>query len=161
MFHPIIYAWSKLTYRLYVPQLCTFLVQLPTFTIIKKLRFKSPGFYVLELLASSSGMLFCSQMLPQNTTRKSPSHWLSPSFHTSPFLICIHVSFSSSIGAPTHTLWMCGRLAELRWKTASHLKSSGVVSHETVLRSAQCSVTMAWLYSRALIWHQTGQLLLT
>lgn len=65
------------------------------------------------------------------------------------------------IREPTHTPSMRSRLAELRWKTAGHLKSSGVVSHEMVLSSAQCSVTMAWLYSRALIWHQTGQSLLT
>lgn len=35
--------------------------------------------------------------------------------------------------------------------------SSGVDSHEKILRSPQRCVTMAWLYCGALILHQTGQ----
>lgn len=85
-----------------------------------------------------------------------PSHsvQVSPHLTSPPFLISIHAGSSSSTGEQTHTFWTHSRLAEPQWESEGHLKSSGVVSHEMVLSSTQRSVTMAWLYSGALILHQ-------
>lgn len=105
-------------------------------------------------LPPSSRMLVSAQMLPQEYNSHLPltrSKFLPTS---PPFLISIHAGSSSSTGEQTHTFWTHSRLAEPQWESEGHLKSSGVVSHEMVLSSTQRSVTMAWLYSGALILHQ-------